>query len=189
MSLESVIQEAIESAAKKIVPVFVSQGTVSEVDKVTKTCTVERQELPPLYDVRLNAVSEPSENTLTVFPKQGSRVLVAVVENISTDTYVLTADDPESIEIKLGNSTFIVTADLIEINGGDNGGLTITPTLVSNLEKNNAILEAILNILTGAPINEPGNGNPSALQAALSTAVAGKEIGDFTEIENDKVTH
>ena len=38
---------------------------------------------------------------------------------------------------------------------------------------NNQALNALLEIVNGTPINEPGNGSPSALQAALKLALTG----------------
>ena len=77
----------------------------------------------------------------------------------------------------------------IVFDGGVNGGLTITPKLVQELNKNNTLLQAIITILSGSPIPEPGNGSPSALQTALKGAISGKELGDFSEIENSKIKH
>ena len=77
----------------------------------------------------------------------------------------------------------------IIMNRGTNGGLTITPTLQQELEKNNALLQALLTVISGAPIPEPGMGSPSAFQTALASAVAGKMLGNFSSIENAKVKH
>jgi phage gp45-like len=77
----------------------------------------------------------------------------------------------------------------IELNGKSMGGLTKTRELKTQLEKNSGILQALLSVLNSAPIPEPGSGSPSALQAALKAAVAGKAPGDFSQIESDKVFH
>jgi hypothetical protein len=44
---------------------------------------------------------------------------------------------------------------------------------LTELNKIKTYLQGIHTVLTGAPIPEPGNGSPSALQTALSVAVAG----------------
>jgi len=79
--------------------------------------------------------------------------------------------------------------ELVEFNGGENGGLTNTPELKTQLEKTNAMLQAIITVLSSAPIPEPGSGSPSALQIALKAAVTGKQLGDFGNIEDTKITH
>lgn len=111
--------------------------------------------------------------TMAIKPVLNTDCLIAIVEGDEATAFLLYADE----------------AELIQFNGGENGGLTITPTLKENLDKNNDILEALLNVINGGPILEPGNGSASALQTALQTAVAGKEIGDFTNIENSIITH
>ncbi len=79
--------------------------------------------------------------------------------------------------------------ELVEFNGGENGGLTNTPELKTQLEKTNETLQAIITVLSGALIPEPGSGSPSALQTALKAAITGKQLGDFGDIEDTKITH
>ena len=79
--------------------------------------------------------------------------------------------------------------ELVEFNGGENGGLTNTPELKTQLDKTNAVLQAIITVLSGTPIPEPGSGSPSALQTALKAAITGKQLGDFGQIEDSKITH
>ncbi|GAG76973.1 unnamed protein product, partial [marine sediment metagenome] len=74
-------------------------------------------------------------------------------------------------------------------NNGANGGLTITPELKTQLDTTNELLQALIDIISGAPINEPGNGAPSALQIALSAAITGMDLGDYSAIENELVKH
>jgi hypothetical protein len=77
----------------------------------------------------------------------------------------------------------------IVINNGQNGGLININTLIAELNKNNAILNAILSVLGGAPIPEAGLGAPSALQVALNGVTAALQVGSFSNMEDDKVTH
>ena len=53
-----------------------------------------------------------------------------------------------------------------------------------------ALLDSIVSVINAVPvILEPGNGNPSALQAALKTAVTGKTTGSFSGVINERVKH
>ena len=70
---------------------------------------------------------------------------------------------------------------------GEFSKLTKIQTLFDQLNKNVAALETMQTVIGGSPIAEPGNGAPSALQAALSTALAGKSAGDFSELESTVV--
>lgn len=92
---------------------------------------------------------------------------------------------------KVGEMSFEMKADKILLNGETGGGLLNITELKTEWNKNKAVLDALLQIFTGAPINEPGNGSPSALQLALKTTLAGKQTGRFEEpsLVNKKVMH
>lgn len=90
----------------------------------------------------------------------------------NTSTHLL------SISIEDGN---------IIINGGDLGGLVKAKELKEQSEKDKAILDALLQVITGSSISEPGNGAPSALQLALQGALVGKQSGTWNSLENDKI--
>jgi hypothetical protein len=83
----------------------------------------------------------------------------------------------------------IVVQNGIQFQGGEFGGLTKTLELQTQLNKTNALLQAIITIISGSPIPEPGSNTPSALQQALNAAIAGQELGDYSEIENTTITH
>lgn len=181
------LRQLIKQMIGKQLPLTISSGKVDSVDG--DTCTVKREGLVDLTDVRLNAI-EGAKNYLRIIPKVGSDVLVGLIENKKEHSVILSCSDVEKIELKYDNGTTMdITEQDIVINGGQLGGLTITPKLVDELNKNNDLLNAILNVITGAPIMEPGSGSPSALQASLSGAVAGKPVGDFSQIEDTKVKH
>ena len=137
------------------------------------TCTIDRNGLQ-FTDVRLSALVDDSTTKLLIVPAVNSMVLIADLNyGMMRDLAVIGWSEIDSITI----------------NGGNNGGLTITPTLVQELNKNNEILSGILGVLTGLAIPEPGNGSPSALQTALKSAITGKQIGDFSQIEDTKINH
>lgn len=93
-----------------------------------------------------------------------------------------------NIEIELKGDYNVKTEGNIELNGSDFGGLIKIEELKMQLQKNTAILNGILGTLK-APVAEPGNGAPSAFQAALITAIGAMQTGDFSNIENKKVKH
>ena len=125
-------------------------------------------------------VTAPQDGSLLVKGSTGSSIDLEAGENGAMRLNGLPSVPVEINSVQEGE---------VIINGGNNGGMTITPTLRAELQKNNVILQALLNVINGAPIPEPGQGAPSALQSALSGAVTGRQVGDFSNIENDKVKH
>jgi len=77
----------------------------------------------------------------------------------------------------------------VELMGKGYGGVIKVEELKTQLEKSNQILQALLTVVRGAPIPEPGNSSPSALQTALSSAFASLGVGNFSGIASDKVFH
>ncbi|MEQ3500596.1 hypothetical protein ABMY20_12635 [Tenacibaculum sp. SSH1-16] len=76
--------------------------SIGVVSKITgDTCTVVRDGLPELLDVRLNAVSGNFKNTFIVFPKIGSEVLVLEVENAPAETSIVKWTEVDSVQIKI----------------------------------------------------------------------------------------
>ncbi len=141
--------------------------TATAINWEAQTMTATDSDGLEFFEVLLGVV------TTAIKPVVNTDCLIAIVEGDEATAFLLYADE----------------AELIQFNGGENGGLCITPKLVENLNKNNALLQALLGVINGTAIPEPGSGSPSALQAALKTAVVTKEIGDFTAIENTKITH
>lgn len=165
---------------KQEIPRNVTVGIVKAVNEDKLTCEVyEIESELIIYDVRLN--SGLSDKKVVLIPKIDSYVLMGLIGNNNQSRYIVSVSELDKVIIDAETS--------IIINGGQNGGLCKTPTLKTELDKNNAILTAILNVLNGSPVTEPGNGSPSALQASLKAAVTGKQMGDFSNIENTNVKH
>lgn len=162
MSLESLLQEAIEKTAEAIIPVMVTEGKVTKVDKEANTCNVEREDLPELFKVRLNAITSPGTNIVSIYPKVGSRVLVVLVENNKTDAYVLTATDIEEIII----------------NGGTNGGII---KIENQTQKLNKLVTELTTELTKVATGITGAGG-AYTPGALSQF-------DKADYENEKIKH
>jgi len=187
MTPEQQIEKAIKAGAKKMVPVFVTEGTVKAVDIEGHTCTVERYELPTLHDVRLNAVLEANNNLVTIIPKVGASVLCIIIENNPLDNFVLTTTDIESVTGEIEGVKFVWNKDGFVFNDGENEGLVIAPTLKTELDNTNEYLEglktATKGIATALDVLVPGT------SAAFEAALVGKAVGDFSDIQNDKIKH
>ena len=114
-----------------------------------------------------------------------------MIENTEGDHYVSLDSDVEKGLLVQGNVEVLKvdsTGDIL-FHEGKVSGMVNAVALKEQLGKNNELLEAIINIINGSPVNEPGNGSPSALQLALKNAILNKGLGDFSSIENEKVKH
>lgn len=158
---------------------YSKQAKVISVDLSAKTCVVSPSDGGPnILDVRLEADEDTSNKGFFVVPAVDSLVGITFMSKEESFISVWTQIDK-----------VIATQGLWQFNKGENGGLTITPELKSQLDTTNSLLQALIDIISGPPINEPGNGAPSALQAALSEAITGKNLGDYSGIENEDVVH
>lgn len=103
--------EAIRAISGNALPVtrYTSIGTVTEITGIT--CTVERQDLPPLFDVRLNAIDKRFDDCILIYPKIGSEVLCLVVENEQAETTLVKYTEIDKVVITIGGAHF-------EMSGG-----------------------------------------------------------------------
>lgn len=123
-------------------------------------------------DVRKKAaLSGGIESGLLITPVSKSTVIVARIEE-SDELYIAMYSDIESIVV----------------NGGENGGLTITPELVTQLAKLTARVDGIItSIKNGIPVAQDGGlALQQSIVAGLNTLV-NKE--DFSNVENKKIKH
>lgn len=169
-------------------PVVMS-GKVQEVQEDDGTCSVllsiddEATEGVLLTSVTGNA------NGVVILPKAESQVWVAEIDGPGK-WGIVKYGEIEKVTVKMGGTPeIVVTEGEIVMNGGGLGGLTKTQVLKTELDKVKDFLTHLKTVIGGSPIPEPGSGSPSALQAALSAAIASDQVPSFENIENDKVKH
>jgi len=130
----------------------------------------------------------------TLYPEVRKRSAIGDGEDAKKGMVITPVSKSSVIVSRIGNSDEMFVEMFSEVesivfDGGENGGLTITPKLVEELGKTNSLLQAFITVISGATVPEPGNGSPSALQIALKGAITGKQLGDYSEIENTKIKH
>lgn len=171
MSFESIIISAIEKVVARKMPIQVTVGTVTAVDKDKRTVDVERDSLPEMFDVRLNAVTSPT-GVLTIYPTKGSYVLVAIIDNNPVDAFVLTCTD----------------VDEIVFNNGEYGGLLKVDAIVSEIQAVKDDLNAIKTAFTNW-VTMPNDGGAALKAAAASWAGQQLPDVDATALQNEKFKH
>jgi len=121
----------------------------------------------------------------------GARILVKIMAGETTGMYmkpkvgsvvcVSMTSDFNGVIVGFSELDEIVMLD------GSYGGLTKTPTLKAELDKTNEVVQALVDSLTGWTVVASDGG--AALKAFATAQLSGKAIGDFNDIESDKVTH
>lgn len=112
-----------------------------------------------------------------VKPVKGSDCLIAIIED----------------EGRFASTEFLVMADqveLVEINGGTNGGLAIVPELKTQLEKLSKRVDGLINAINSPSVIATPQDGGTALLGLLRSEVA--KINDketFDKIENTSIKH
>lgn len=132
------------------------------------------------YSVPLKVVTNAQASVYEI-PVIGTGCLVTFRDNNISRPQIVIVDQVDKLLINCKT--------LVEYNGGTLGGMVKAKELATESNKDKAILDLLLGIINGPPIPEPGGGAPSALQAALQAALAGKQSGVWTNLEDTTVTH
>lgn len=177
--LEQMIEQAILKTGKKLQIKQVISGTATDVGETT--CTVERDNAPSLFDVRLNAIDDNLESHFTVYPKDGSQVLVAVIENLETEVVVVRCSEVAKVSIKTGEHSLVMDEDGTVFNEGEKG-LVKLAEMVSWMQKVSKDLTTLKTLLQTSPV--AGNGNPLAITFNPSTPNPQEST-----FEDDKIKH
>lgn len=156
-------------------PVFT--GEVKSVEGETCTVLIGELEVP---DVLLTPADDGKEGKLIITPKTGSMVTVADLSGGELrHLSVVQWGEVEKITL---------TADSIELNGGENGGLVNIQDLtdkLNNIEKDiNSLKRAFT---TWVPVPQDGG---SSLKAGVASWAAQQLVQtQVSDLEDDKITH
>ena len=155
-------------------------GSYDDGGKTVKVLLDVNDASAPTGGININVVLNNAAGVYMV-PADGAYCLVAEVNGPGGRWELLKASSYVKVVVQAGT--------LIQFNDGSLGGLTKTLELQKQINKLNTLVSHLVTIINGANIPEPGSGAASALQAALKGAIAADSVGDFSNIENKKITH
>lgn len=90
------------------------------VNITATTFDLERYEAPTIYDCRLNAIVDTNlASYVTITPKNNSYVLVAIIENKTTEAVLFSCSEIDKLEAKINNTTITATAAQVEVKQGN----------------------------------------------------------------------
>lgn len=169
--------EALGQFVRAFIKPELVRGTVKSVNKNNKTCIVEPTDGGADYtDVKLTAAEGNNVDAVVMYPKVGSTIFLATLEGNSTDTFVAQMTEVEEVVF----------------HDGKNGGIAITPELVTQLSRMTARIDRLESAIKGGiaavPPAPPDSGNAliGSMKALLATPLL-KE--DFSKVENEKIKH
>lgn len=148
--------------------------SATEVDWEAQTMTAVDGDGLEFFDVLLGV------GTTAVKPVVGTDCLIAIIEGDEATAFLLFADEAE--EIILNAEKMIYSSDLIEYNGGENGGLVIVSPVIEWMKKVSNDMQTLKTLLKATTV--AGNGAPLAIVFNPQTPVP--KQSDF---ENDKIKH
>ncbi len=131
--LEQAIEQAIRKQSGRLQVKQVLSGVATDVGE--STCTVERQGSPSLFDVRLNAIDDDLQSFFTVYPAEGSVVLVAIIENMKTEAVVIRCSEVQRIKAKIGDTELELDGDGFRFDRNDENLQTVISELISEIQK------------------------------------------------------
>jgi hypothetical protein len=193
-AIEYQIEEALVRFGKKFSRAsIIIEGFIESVDESSFTCSVNVPTKNPdgsntdcLYsDVPLKILKESQAGILEI-PKVGTDCLLCFRDNNIQRPQLFQVNEVDKYLIKIGSQTLQITTNGFIFNASSVGAVK-ADILKAQSNKDKAILDALLGVINGTPINEPGNGSPSALQAALTSVLASLQSGTWDTLENDKI--
>ncbi|RIY06455.1 hypothetical protein D0T11_18620 [Hymenobacter rubripertinctus] len=169
--------------------------TVRSVDRQAGTIVATDPDGLDYSDVRLRAVLEDDNGVgLLVYPVVGSQVVVSILDGIDTMTFVSQYSDIEEFVLTTagGISLHLTKAGELHLNGNSLEGLVKAVELKEQLDKTNAVVDAIQQVFVATlpvPLWTPVQPDGINLKVAMTKALLLKKVGDFSDIQNQKVKH
>lgn len=152
-------------------------GKAVNVDETTRTCDLEPiEDDSPRAGINLQSAQDGTTG-MVIIPKEDSFIVVSFFD--STTGFVSLTSEVEKI---------LIDTDLVQYNGGDNGGLINISDLVTEMNKSQNDLNSLKTAISGwIPVANDGG-------AALKVALAGffgtqLVLTKRTDMEDENVTH
>lgn len=109
--VDEILKQAINALGAKRKKFTLLIGSVESVEG--DTCTVDHYE-----EVQLNAIIDNLESQFTIYPKLGSKVIIARLDD-SDSMFVVRVSEIDKVTIKIGNQLFEMKDGKFTIKSGD----------------------------------------------------------------------
>jgi len=127
----------VESFIKAINKIIDNKSSsIGKVVEITGlTCKVERENLPTLEDVRLNAIEGDFSNKIIIFPKIGSEVLCLKIAGDKEETAIVKYTEIDKVLIEIDGAKFEMSGGKFQIKNEESDQKKITNDLIATLKK------------------------------------------------------
>lgn len=110
-------------------------SSIGKVIEITgNTCKVERENLPTLEDVRLNAIEGDFSNKIIIYPKIGSKVLCLEISGEKEETAIVKYTEIDKILIEIDGAKFEMSGGKFQIKNETADQRKITNDLIDALK-------------------------------------------------------
>lgn len=193
MSKNAELRQLLWELIKSNMPVFKTgqcyEAVVRSVDAEALTCEVSPADEESItITARLTSVIDTIDDYLVVFPAKDSTVLVQAIKDDPDDLFITNVRTVSEYRFKIGQMTFKSTDEGHIFNGGELGGMTITPELKNQLEVMTARIDTIIDAITNAAV-APTDGGATFKANMIATIEANTDKENFSNIENKNIRH
>ena len=123
-------KEALEKSTKK--RYTSSTGEVSSIDDLT--CTVKRQSLPDLLDVRLQAVDVAQDNYFLIEPAIGSKVVCLRFDDEDSEACIVKTSNVKKIKMIVDGAVIELESGKIKLKNDETSIKSILNSLFTELQ-------------------------------------------------------
>lgn len=182
---EKKIAEGLRQIAKKYGGGGICQGaTVKTIDDTTFTCSVETDDEYEMPGILYKSISG-GEIDVVFQPSINSRVFILQIDD-SDEWMIVKFGAIDKVKIKIGETTFNMDGNLIELNGGQLGGMVKVEGLVSKLNAIESDLNSLKTVFNSW-IVAPLDGGAALKTAATTWSTQNITVTERNELENIKV--
>lgn len=163
MTIRDIIQSIVSDKFKN------SYARLCTVDKVNDDATADCTPIDGGTQILNCRIQADKKNGLEFTPTLGSIVAVKMDSDFT------------------GVIVCFSQMDAIKMLDGSFGGLTKTQELKTQLDKTNEVVNALVSSLANWTVASGDGG--AALKAYFLTQISGKTVGNYSQIENQNITH
>jgi hypothetical protein len=104
-------------------------------DVTDQHCTIIQDGAPDIYEARFHAITDQLESSITIYPKDGSYVLYALIEDSQTEAVIISCSEIEKTVVKIGTTTHEISPDGHSIKKGADSVRELLTDLITEIQK------------------------------------------------------